>query len=49
MRHRFLGLLLVLIGLFSLLGAIHAQGMTYSESPMLAERVANGALPPIEE
>ena len=50
MKNRFLGIMIVFIALFSLLGAIHAQEtMSYNESPMLAQRVEAGTLPPVEE
>lgn len=49
MKRRYFVPLLVLIALFSLLGGVLAQDMSYAESPMLAERVAAGELPPVEE
>jgi peptide/nickel transport system substrate-binding protein len=39
-------ILLIFVGLFS---GVAAQDMTYSEAPMLAERVAAGELPPVSE
>ncbi len=42
--------LLVVVFLMTVsLGAITAQEQTFGESPFLAERVANGELPPVEE
>lgn len=49
MKHR-IALLFVLVTLFALsLNLTTAQEMQYGESPMLAERVAAGELPPVEE
>jgi peptide/nickel transport system substrate-binding protein len=48
-RYRFVLLVLVLGLIASLIPATFAQDMTYNESPMLAERVAAGELPPVAE
>lgn len=48
MKYR-LTLWLIFLMLFGLFSTIAAQDMQYSESPMLAERVAAGELPPVEE
>ena len=47
MKHR--SLILGILVLLLLSGIVTAQDMQYSESPMLAERVAAGELPPVEE
>ena len=49
MKSRFSVLLILLMVIVGMLGAVHAQDMTYSESPMLAERVEAGDLPPVAE
>lgn len=50
LRKRFyLALFLVLLLVTVSISVISAQEMTYNEAPMLAERVAAGDLPPLEE
>lgn len=49
MKSRFVVLVIVVATLLTALGALQAQDMTYNESPMLAERVEAGELPPVEE
>jgi peptide/nickel transport system substrate-binding protein len=49
MKLRFFVLLTVAIAVFGLSIAVNAQDQTFNESPMLAERVAAGELPPVEE
>lgn len=48
-KKAFLRLLLLTVALCALGGVLIAQDMTYSEAPMLAERVAAGELPPVAE
>lgn len=48
MKSRFF-VLLMLLAVLSVLGVVSAQEQTYGESPMLAERVAAGELPPVAE
>ncbi len=48
MRSR-LVIICIMMTLLSLLGSVHAQDKTYGESPMLATKVASGALPPVQE
>jgi peptide/nickel transport system substrate-binding protein len=49
MKYRTLLWLVLLVILTASFSTITAQDATYSESPMLAERVAAGQLPPVEE
>lgn len=49
MKLRFFVLLIVMIALLNVIGIATAQETTYGESPMLAERVAAGELPPVAE
>jgi len=49
MKHRIVLVLVLTVFLSLSLGFTSAQDMTYSESPMLAERVAAGTLPPVAE
>ena len=42
-------LLILLVFCAALGGTALAQDMTYSEAPLLAEQVASGELPPVEE
>lgn len=49
MKYRIVLVLVLTVFLSLSLGFTSAQDMTYSESPMLAERVAAGALPPVAE
>ena len=48
MRRSFTFMIILLVMLTSFASAL-AQDMMYSEAPMLAERVAAGELPPVEE
>ncbi len=49
MKSRFFILFIVLMTIISLFSAVQAQDMMYGESPILAERVEAGDLPPVEE
>src|SRR5215510_5093205 len=49
MKHRILCLVLLLLFALTALGVSYAQDAQYGESPMLAERVAAGTLPPVAE
>jgi peptide/nickel transport system substrate-binding protein len=49
MKSRFLTLFTIVLVVLSLSIVVQAQDQTYGESPLLAERVAAGQLPPVEE
>ncbi|MBZ0281481.1 MAG: ABC transporter substrate-binding protein [Anaerolineae bacterium] len=49
MKHRIVLVLVLTVFLSLSLGFTNAQDMAYAESPMLAERVAAGTLPPVAE
>ena len=49
MKSRFLVLFTLIMATLGLLAVVNAQDMMYNESPMLAERVEAGELPPVEE
>ena len=48
-RRYFLTLLILLVTLLIFSAVAYAQDMMYQEAPMLAEQVAAGELPPLEE
>ncbi len=49
MKHRIVLVLVLTVFLSLSMGFTNAQDMAYAESPMLAERVAAGTLPPVAE